>query len=124
MAAGNWRMRWNGTYLETEDLDTGESLLRRPGESSNLVLTYGPERWSVTGTGRYVGDRDDIDPITFERQINESYLRFDLAGKWHATEWLAPYVRLENLTDEQYQEALGFPAPGLTLIGGVSLSYN
>jgi len=122
--AGRWTLRWNGTYLETADLDTGEPLLRRPRDSSSLVATYAPDAWSLTLTGRYTGDREDVDPLTFERRLNESYLRLDLAGRWNATRHLAPYVRLENLTDEQYEEALGFPAPGITLIGGVSLRYE
>lgn len=122
--AGPWAVRWNATLLETEDLDTGEALLRRPQESSSVVATYAPESWSLTLTGRYSGEREDIDPLTFERRINERYLRLDLAGRWHATRHLEPYLRLENLTDESYEEALGFPAPGITLIAGVSLRYE
>ena len=123
-AAKRWAAKWNATYLDAEDLDAGLPLLRRPQESSNLVLSYTPEKWSLTLTGRYVGERDDIDPTTFVRQTNDSFLRFDLAGRWQAMKRLAPYVRVENFTDEQYMEVLGFPAPGITLVGGVSLSYR
>jgi len=56
--------------------------------------------------------------------VNDSYLRLDLAARWQALGWLAPYARIENLTDTSYAEALGFPAPGLSLIGGISLSYR
>lgn len=122
--AGRWSARWNAAFLDAEDLDSSLPLLRRAGESSNLVLTYAPQSWSVTLTGRYTGDRDDIDPTSFERRSNDSYLRFDLAGRWQASKSLAPYLRLENLTDEEYQEVLGFPAPGITLVGGISLSYR
>lgn len=119
-----WAARWNASYLDAEDLDSELPLLRRPEESSNLVLSYSPSKWSATLTGRYVGERDDIDPLTFERQINDSYLRFDLAGRWQAMKRLAPYARVENFTDQEYQEVLGFPAPGITLVGGLSLSYR
>ena len=122
--ARRWTARWNASYLDAEDLEASVPLLRRPGESSNLVLSYSPSTWSVTLTGRYVGDRDDIDPLSFERMNNDSYVRFDVAGRWQALENLAPYLRLENLTDEEYQEVLGFPAPGITLVGGISLSYR
>lgn len=119
-----WSARWNASYLDAEDLVAEVPLLRRPEQSSNLVVAYSPRAWSLSLTGRYVGDRDDVDPITFERAINDGYVRFDLAGRWQAIEWLAPYMRVENLTDEDYMEALGFPAPGITLIGGISLSYR
>ena len=119
-----WAGRWNAAYLIAEDLDTNEPLLRRPRESSNLVITYTPKDFSLNLTARYVGERDDVDPISFARAINDSYTRVDLAGRWQALNRLAPYLRIENVTDESYQEALGFPAPGITLIGGVSLSYQ
>jgi outer membrane cobalamin receptor len=122
LASSRWALRWNGTYLDAEDLATGLPLLRRPEESSNLVVTYAPDSWSITATGRYVGGRDDVDPVTFERAVNDSYTRLDLAGRWQATRRVAPYLRLDNATDEDYQEALGFPAPGITLIAGVSLT--
>ena len=123
-AASRWTARWNATHLEAEDLDAGLPLLRRPRESSNLVLTYSPKAWSLTLTGRYVGEREDIDPLSFERRRNDSHLRFDLAGRWQVMKGLAPYLRVENFTDEEYQEVLGFPAPGVTLVAGISLSYR
>ena len=119
-----WRLRWNGTYLETEDLDTGQVLLRRPRESSNLVVVYTPEGWSTSLTGFYVGDREDVDPITFERSVNEAYFRLDLAARWRPGTRLAPYARIENLLGEEYQPALGFSAPGRTFVVGVATSFR
>lgn len=119
-----WAARWNAAFLDAEDLDSNEPLLRRPRESSNLVVTYSPKDFSLNLTARFVGEREDVDPITFARAVNESYTRVDLAGRWQALERLAPYLRIENVTDENYQEALGFPAPGITLIGGLTLSYR
>ena len=119
-----WRLRWNGTYLETEDLETGQVLLRRPKESTNLVVGYSPPGWSASLTGLYVGDREDVDPITFQRTVNEAYLRVDLAGRWRpGTRW-APYARIENLLGEDYQPALGFPAPGRTFVVGLATSFR
>ena len=119
-----WRLRWNGTLLETEDLETGQVLLRRPRESSNLVVSYAPDGWSTNLTGLYVGDREDVDPITFDRTVNEAYFRLDVAARWRPGTRLAPYARIENLLGEEYQPALGFPAPGRTLVGGVATSFR
>lgn len=119
-----WRLRWNGTLLETEDLETGQVLLRRPRESSNLVVSYAPEGWSTSLTGLYVGDREDVDPITFDRTVNEAYFRLDVAARWRPGTRLAPYARIENLLGEEYQPALGFPAPGRTLVVGVATSFR
>ena len=121
---GRWNARWNGTYLETEDRDTGESLLRRPEASSNIIVTYSAKRWMANLTGRYVGDRDDVDPVTFARTQNDSYFRVDVGGQWSVSRYLAPYLRIENVTDQEYSEALGFPAPGPTFVAGVALRYQ
>jgi vitamin B12 transporter len=113
----------NGTWLDTEDLATGLELLRRPKRSANAVLTARPGDWTLSLVGRYVGDRADLDPVTFERTVNPSYTRFDVAARWKALSWLAPYARVENVADKDYSQALGFPSPGRTLIGGVSFDF-
>ena len=99
-------------------------LLRRPRESSNLVVAYIPNDWSTSLTGIYVGDREDVDPITFQRLVNEAYFRLDVAARWRPGTRLAPYARIENLLGEEYQPALGFPAPGRTFVVGVATSFR
>lgn len=116
-------VRWNATWLEAEDRITGLALLRRPEKSSNLVLSVRPGDWTFNVEGRYVGERPDVDPINFGRADNPDYLRVDLAARWKVLSWLSPYARLQNVADEEYQEVLGYPAPGRTLIGGVSVDF-
>ncbi len=113
----------NATLQNTEDQDTGLELLRRPRRSANLVLSARPGPWTLSLVSRYVGERADFDPFTFGRTVNPSYARFDLAVRWRARSWLSPYARVENLADRQYSEALGFPSPGRTVIGGLALGF-
>jgi vitamin B12 transporter len=120
---GIWSARLNGTYLDTEDQSTGLALLRRPRASGNLVLTAAPRRFTFSLTERVVGERADLDPVTFARSTNPGYQRLDLAASYQALSWLAPYARIENVADRAYTEALGFPAPGRTWIGGVAVTF-
>jgi vitamin B12 transporter len=113
----------NGTWLDTEDLATGLELLRRPRRSANAVLTARPGGWTLSLVGRYVGERADVDPVTFARTVNPSYTRFDVAARWKALSWLSPYARVENVGDQAYRQALGFPSPGRTLIGGLTFDF-
>jgi vitamin B12 transporter len=113
----------NATLQNTEDQDTGLELLRRPKRSANVVLSARPGAWTLSAVGRYVGERADFDPFTFGRTVNPSYARFDLAVRWRARSWLSPYARVENLADRRYSEALGFPSPGRTVIGGLALGF-
>jgi outer membrane cobalamin receptor len=112
------------TLLTTEDLATGESLLRRPETSGSVVVTVRPEPFSATLVTRYVGERDDLDPLTFLRAVNDSYFVADLAVSWRVSPSLLPYARLKNIADEEYQEVLGFPAPGRTFIVGLEVGIR
>ncbi len=116
-------LRANATYLHTENLDTGLALLRRPSWRGSVVVSWRPRDWVLSGTVLYTGKRADIDPIAFIRRDNASYERLDVAARYRGWPRWAPYARVENLTDEAYSEALGFPAPGIKLIGGVSLGF-
>lgn len=116
-------VRANGTWLDAEDRETGDELLRRPRETANLLVTLSPGDWRLNLEGRYMGRRADVDPVTFARSGSPSFATLDLAARWEALSWLSPYARLENATDESYAEVLGFPAPGRRLVGGVAVDF-
>ena len=113
----------NGTWLDTEDQGTGLPLLRRPKRSANLVLTARPGDWILNLVGVYIGERPDVDPATFSRTDNPAYTRVDVAARWHALNRLSPYARVENVADREYSQALGFPSPGRTVIGGLAIDF-
>ncbi|MEA2691869.1 MAG: vitamin transporter [Acidobacteriota bacterium] len=116
-------VRLDGTYLDAQDRTTGLALLRRPKQSGSLVLALTPRRWTFSLTERVVSERPDIDPVRFTRSTNPGYQRLDLAASYQALPWLAPYARVENAAGRAYAEALGFPAPGRTVIGGVAVTF-
>ncbi len=115
---GRFQGRLDATWLDAENLDTGEPLVRRPEESASAVVTWAPAPWTLSAVGRYVGDRPDLGGVTLP-----SYAVADLAAAWAARPWLEPYARVENLLDEEYEEVDGFPAPSRTLVGGVALRF-
>ncbi len=116
-------VRGNVTWLDAEDLDTGQPLLRRAEEKANLLVAVRPEGWAVQLTGRYVGEREDLDPITFQRALNDSYFVTDLAVTWEAGKWFSPYTRVGNIGDEEYEEVLGFPSPARTWAIGLEARW-
>jgi vitamin B12 transporter len=123
LVRGIYSARLNGTWLDTENLDTGAPLLRRPEESANLVLTARPASWTFNVETRYVGERPDLDESTFTTRTNPRYVRFDLAAQWQATTRFAPYARVENAADEDYEAVLGYPSPGRTWVGGLAVAF-
>jgi vitamin B12 transporter len=115
------RAELNGTLLNAVDETTDQELLRRPKGSANLILTLAPGDWNFNLAGRYEGRRADLDPVSDATTTNPGYVRLDVAGRWQALHWLAPYARIQNLANRHYDEVLGYPSLGRTLFGGVAV---
>ena len=71
----------------------------------------------------YVGPRPDNDPRTGAPVVDPSSVRVDFAARWQVTRNVAPYLRLVNLLDHQYDEAAGYPAAGRLVSGGVDVRF-
>ena len=112
------------TYLDTED-DEGRQLLRRPTWSGSWTI-HGAFSEHFTGdlTVVYVGSREDVDPVTFERAEADDYTTGNIAlaySLWNGVEITA---RVLNVADKQYQEVLGYPAPGRRWLLGLRLGVD
>ncbi len=118
------RFKLRASTLDAEDETTGLELLRRPETRASVVASRVLDRSTWTATGFYVGERPDVDPALFTRRRNPSYVRVDLAFEWRGRKRVTPYGRIENLFDETYQEALGFPAPGRSGSAGVRIGWG
>ncbi len=111
------------TWLDAEDLVTGEDLLRRPQHRAFLSATVRPiDRLSVTPRAVFVGKRDDVDALTFARTELPSYVRWDLFARYDLGRF-APYARLENATDRSYEEVDGYPAPRRRWAAGLEVRF-
>ena len=76
--------------------------------------------------------RSDYDVISPEGRLllgrNPKYKKVDLAAsyalldQWRFLKGLKLFGRIENLLDDQYQEAKGFPAPGFNFLIGLRAS--
>ncbi len=112
------------TWLGTKD-DQGQQLLRRPEWSGSATVSGGFLE-TVRGdlTVRWVGPRDDVDPVTLSRLGAGGYLTADLALAWKAMEGFELTARIVNLGDRRYQEVLGYPAPCRRLMVGVRLQAD
>lgn len=134
------------TYLHSEVTDAGldsgsdatfvqgEPLLRRPRHAASATLRVPVGQ----GTGRlaahWVGDRWDRDfsASPAVRVELPSYLRVDLTlrhplaspGAGGLLPRIEPTLRVENLLDERYQEAVNFPSRGRTLLVGAEVDLS
>ena len=113
-----WRGRAQATWQDTEDRDSGLTLLRRPEEKASLSL----DRMFATGHWLgievlYVGGRVDIGRVDLP-----SYVLITLRGGWQLNETLRLEGRLENAGDRFYEPAFGFNAAGRALF--LALNYR
>ena len=117
------------TYLDgrvlvsTSDFDpvfaVGQPLLRRPKHQFAFSGTAGTERFDVGATVVAVGRRADSDFAGLGLTENEGYVRVDGRARLRLGHGLEAFVVSENLFDREYQEALGYPALGRSVRGGL-----
>ncbi|MCP4900933.1 MAG: TonB-dependent receptor [bacterium] len=119
--AQDFRLVSQLTYLDTEGIE-GLPLLRRPEFSGSLTLAGTLWRKLRTDLALiWVGERDDVDPVSFERTQADSYLTADLALAWKLWSRTELTLRIVNLMDKAYEEVLGYPAPGRRFLAGIRI---
>lgn len=117
----------NYTYTDTEDLDTGLELRRFARHRWNAGVSVTPvERLTVFAQANVVSSQ-------FEGEFaprNPGYHRIDVGGAFRLlgrTGWLERLdltLRVNNVTDEDYEEVLGFPALGINALAGLRVQLR
>lgn len=107
------------TYLDTEDESSGAELLRRPRHSGSVALGYDFARLAAMLVLQHAGARADVtDLFPYGNVTNEARTTADLTLRWVAGA-VVPYVRVENLTNERYEEVFGYPSMPRRFTAGV-----
>jgi vitamin B12 transporter len=102
--------------------DPGQELLRRPRNSGSVSLDLTPRRWSFSAGARFAGERrDSFDPFGVTRI--PSYTYAFLSGSLRIRDHFSPFVRVNNLGDEVYQEALGYRQWPRNASGGLRITW-
>jgi len=101
------------TFLDAENEITGEELARRPKNTGVLQAEANWCKFTFVVTALWVDTRRDFDTEL------DSYTKVDAALSYRWNDHVMPYVRVQNLLDEDYEEASGFPAPGIIALVGV-----
>jgi len=122
------------THLDTRVADPGlatdasfaegEALLRRPAHAASLSARHQLPDGSIGATFQHVGARDDLDfgvGFPAPRRTLDAHTTVGLSAE-HRVPFSGPdatvLVRVENLFDSDYQEIIGFPAPGRLIFVG------
>lgn len=101
------------TYTDTDIEGTDEKLRNRPDWRAGINARWLPRADLITNVAfLYVGESPDSSIPTGDRDL-DSYSRVDISATWTPRPELRVSVAVDNLFDTDYEEAIGFPAPGI-----------
>ncbi len=108
------------TFLHRdEDEATGARLPRRPKHSGALTLGWRNGGLDANVSIVHSGARADVLPVfPFTSATNGAYTTVDANVQLRAGR-LTPFVKIENLRDERYEEVLGYPSAGRRAVVGL-----
>ncbi|MEI8290320.1 MAG: TonB-dependent receptor [Verrucomicrobiota bacterium] len=114
------------TWTDSEDLSTGQELLRRPEHNGSLNLNWQISlKLTADAKATLIGTRSDKNFNTYPAKTVDltAYTKLDFALRWQLHKHFQIFARAENLTDERYQEAFGYPALGRGFYGGLRAQF-
>lgn len=103
--------------------EEGNRLLRRPKHSGSLQIDWDWRRLTVASTTVFVGRRTDSDFALLGLIANPGYTKWDLAWAYRSSYRVTYFGVVENLLNQDYMEALGFPALKLTFRAGARVKF-
>ncbi|MGH7543477.1 MAG: TonB-dependent receptor plug domain-containing protein, partial [Gemmatimonadota bacterium] len=116
------------TYMDAEETagpEAGTRLVRRPRHAADLRIDVVGGRGDASLGLHWVGEREDLDFTTFPaaRVSLDGYLTARIAASWRWSERIRVFGRVENLTDERYEEIYLFGTVGRTVDGGITAVF-
>ncbi len=110
-------------FLKVDVVDSDELLRNRPKWrfGASFVQPIG-DRMELVVKGRYVDSRLDSSIPTGTVELNE-YFRLDAGLQWEASETITATIAVDNILDENYEDAIGFANPGVRARGGVRIAW-
>jgi vitamin B12 transporter len=114
----------------------GQKPFRRPANTGSLLVWYGRGRATVAVSGYFAGKSNDS---TFlggsdanfgnslllpNDDLNAGYAKLDLSGSYAFSRNLKWYLTLENVFDQHYEPAFGFPALPTNVRTGVTIAVG
>ena len=123
--ADAWSIGGNYTYNDTENAD-GEQRLRSPKHLANLSLKFMPleQRLKLALHLRMAADiAEEFNSSTGELVTPDDYEVLDFTASYLFGNNLELFGRVENLTDEDYQEVPNYNTAGQALYAGLRFSF-
>jgi outer membrane cobalamin receptor len=115
----------DGTAQAPSPYRVGDALLRRPRHQGTLTLDWRADRLTAFSNVTARGETLDAEPAfgpSGGLYQNPGRVVADLGAAWRIAGSLEVFGRVLNVFDRDYEDALGFPAPGRTAFAGVRIA--
>jgi iron complex outermembrane receptor protein/vitamin B12 transporter len=112
----------------------GQKPFRRPANTGSVLVSYAQRRAALAVSGYFAGKSDDS---TFlggsdanfgnslllpNQDLDAGYAKVDVSGAYSITRHLKWYLTVENIFDQHYEPAFGFPALPINVRTGVTIA--
>jgi vitamin B12 transporter len=118
-----WMLDASVTNARSRIASTGGELRNRPEWRAGLGAHWAPTaalKFSAAAT--YVGTSFDSSIPTGDVDL-PAYTTIDVSAVWKLSPRLETYLAIDNLTDEQYEQFVGFEVRGIAPRLGLKLSF-
>ena len=120
---GDWRFDASVTQARSRIASTGGELRNRPEWRAGAGALWEPiESLRLSATASYVGSSFDSSIATGDVRLPD-YTLVNVAASWQFSREFEAWVAIDNLTDQQYQQFVGFEVRGIVPRAGVRVSF-
>jgi vitamin B12 transporter len=112
----------------------GARPFRRPANSGTLFVAYATGPFDVALSGYFAGKRDDSTFLSDgffgsslllpNKDLDPAYQKIDFSASYHLHPRARVYTSIENLLNQEYAAAFGFPSLPATIRVGVSVGLG
>jgi vitamin B12 transporter len=122
-AGEHWSFDGSITHAKSRITATGGELRNRPDWRGGFGAHWSPlSTLKFSASATYVGESFDSSIATGDVDL-DAYTRIDVSAVWQLSEKVETWLAIDNLTDENYQQFVGFESRGLLPRAGVRLSF-
>lgn len=119
---GDWRFDASVTQARSRIAATNAELRNRPEWRAGAGATWEPiKSLKLSATASYVGSSFDSSIATGDVRLPD-YTLLNVAASWEFSESFEAWLAIDNLTDQQYQQFVGFEQRGILPRAGIRIS--
>jgi vitamin B12 transporter len=103
--------------MDSENEETGSSLPRRARHQGGFgVLTEPFEKFKLNAFATFMADRNDSGGASMD-----DYFVVSGTAQYEAYEGIAPFIRVQNIFNRDYEEVPGFGTLGASIFAGIQV---